>query len=81
MQTIHRVTGRFTFFDEAGKQYLVVEVTEFSREKETDEWRAKDRTQSYWQDGQPVRRRPDGSFVLEKDGTILDTKRNKQLVH
>jgi hypothetical protein len=71
MQTIHQVTARFPTVDESGKERLVIETTEFNREKDGHAWQPKAGTQTYWQDGSPVQKQADGSFVLTRSKKVL----------
>ena len=51
MQTIHQLTARFPTVDDAGKDKLVIETMEFNRDKDSQPWKAKAGTQTYWEFG------------------------------
>jgi hypothetical protein len=74
MQTIYQLTARFPTVDDAGKDRLVIETTEFDRQKDSEAWKPKAGTQSYWQEGNPVQKQADGSFVLTKTKKVLKAK-------
>jgi hypothetical protein len=74
MQTIHQLTARFPTVDDAGKDKLVIETMEFNRDKDSQPWKAKAGTQTYWESGNPVQKQADGSFVVTKSKKVLKAK-------